>query len=69
MNRAQVKTWMLTNLVDFVDECGEINTTALAENAADVFDLYEDKVDYEIKDEVFDLAFVVAEENFEVGGR
>lgn len=63
MNTKEIKAWMTTNLVDHIDECREVNTTSLAEAAADVFDLYEDKVNYVIPVEVFDLAVDVEDEN------
>lgn len=44
-----------------IDPCNEVNCTSLAEEAADVFDLYEDHEDYVIPEEVFDWAVEVAD--------
>jgi len=50
----KVKKWMTQNYDHHVDHMtGEINTTSLAEEAADMYDLYEDHVDWNIPEEVF----------------
>lgn len=43
------------------DDCGEVNCTKLAENMAEAHDLYEDNVDYEIPEHVFEQAFIASE--------
>lgn len=43
------------------DDYGEINCTILAERTAEDLDLYLDKIDYVIPEEVFDMAVIVAE--------
>lgn len=59
------KNWMIQELNFHMDdylEWGEINTTKLAENCADCLNLYIDEIDYEIPEEIFDLAFDVSEQ-------
>ena len=34
---ANVTTWMKRNYLDHIDDCNELNTTSLAESAADHF--------------------------------
>ena len=61
MNTAEVRRWMRAHTDDHTDRLtGEVNLTALAEEAAMVFDLHEDDADFTIPEEVFDLAFEVA---------
>lgn len=66
-DKVNPKRWMKDelrwNARDYSD-CGEINTTKLAENCADCLNLYVDEAseNYDIPEEIFDLAFEVAEE-------
>lgn len=61
-DKGKVKRWMQEHVRDHEDrKTGEVNTTSLAEEAANVFDIYEDKRDYKIPDEVFDLAVDVGD--------
>lgn len=54
---AKVKKFMAANRKNHIDsDTGECNTTALAEEAAVEFDLYENKVDWKIPEEVFEIA-------------
>ncbi len=55
-----LKTFMRNNLEDHRDECGEVNTTGLAELAADHFDLFEDRVDWRPLERCFDAACEVS---------
>lgn len=57
MERKQVAKWMRFRVEDYVDGCGEVNCTALAEAAADELDIYEDRVEYTIPEFVFEVAF------------
>jgi len=59
--------WMKKNIEDYIDECGEVDCTSLAENCADNFYIYEDEIDFKIPDEIFDLA-VEASQWFEGNG-
>ena len=62
--RTNIKNWMRGELAQFKNDylnCGEINCTLLAENCADVLNLYIGD-EYTIPEEVFDLAVDVAEE-------
>lgn len=61
MSKETVKDWMRINMNNHIDPCNEVNCTSLAEEAADVFDLYEDHEDYVIPEEVFDWAVEVAD--------
>jgi len=57
MNKPLVKRWMQLHVTDHVDrQTDEVNTTSLAEEAAQEFELYEDKRDYKIPEEVYDMA-------------
>lgn len=57
ISRDTILSAMRQNIDDCVDPAtGEVNTTRLAENAANAFDLYEDNVHYVIPEEVFELA-------------
>ncbi len=56
-DKSKTKRWMEQNVDDHVDHStDEVNSTGLAEAAANEFDIYEDTRDYKIPDEVFDLA-------------
>ena len=61
MNTKQIKQYMLDCLVsgEYIDDAGEVELTQLAEDAASLFDLYDDNDD--IPEEVFELAFQVAQ--------
>ena len=59
-----ITNWMIRELdddYDSYDDCGEINTTLLAENCAQDLNLYEED-DETIPEEVFEIAFEVSEE-------
>lgn len=57
----KVKNWMKHNYSHHVDHMtGEINCTSLAEEAAHFHDLYEDHVDWNIPEEVFEWSYDVA---------
>lgn len=60
----RAKSWMNKALTyetnDYLD-CGEVNCTKLAEDAAEALELYADE-EATIPEEVFDLAAEVAEE-------
>jgi len=61
-DKAKTKRWMQQNVHEHVDrKTDEVNTTSLAEEAASEFNIYEDKRDYKIPDEVYDLAVDVGE--------
>lgn len=61
-SQGEVKRYMQREIEDHVDYvCLEVNATGLAEDAAAHFDLYEDEVNYEIPEWVFDVARQVAE--------
>lgn len=38
MNQREARNWMRKNVSNHVDQCGEVNTTALAESCCDAFD-------------------------------
>ena len=64
INSNNIKAYMRSQLdlrPEYFDtyNCGEINMTLLAEDAAQEFDLYEDDV---ISEGIFEIAFEVAEE-------
>lgn len=61
MERKQVAHWMRLRVDDYVDGCGEVNCTKLAEDAADALDIYEDRVEYAIPEFVFEVAFETSE--------
>lgn len=53
----EIKNYMLANSVDHIDNTtGSVNSTALAEDTTDHFDLYENEVDYAIPEWVYELA-------------
>jgi hypothetical protein len=54
--KSYVRGWMRNNLRSYVDRCGEINCTLMAENAADEFDVYLGNPEYTIPTWVFDEA-------------
>lgn len=60
-----IRKWMFRQLdhfrKDYLD-CGEVNATVLAENAAHEFDLYEENADATIPEEVFDMAVEISEQ-------
>jgi hypothetical protein len=51
---------MLYNIEDHLD-CGEVNSTKLAENACQEFELYENDNDATIPEWLFELSVKVAE--------
>lgn len=51
----KVKRWMRIHLSEYVDECGELDCTKLAEDAAQEFDLYEGD-DCDIPEWVFEAS-------------
>lgn len=55
MNIKECKKWIKKNKENFLYDCNEYNHTAMAEAMAEKFNLYVDKVNYMIPDEVFDL--------------
>lgn len=57
----RVKSYMRREAQIYVDSCGDVNATELAESAAAEFDIYADEND--IPDWLFDLAAEVAWEN------
>lgn len=62
MNVKEVKKWMLVNYFEHIDRtCNVLNTTSLSEEAADVFNLYNNGNEYLIPEEVFELALEVQE--------
>jgi hypothetical protein len=56
--RYKVLCWMHRNAAQHIDRCNELNTTGLAESAADEFDLCQDD-DGTIPEWVFDAAVLV----------
>lgn len=61
--KIQALRWMKNTLrFDFesYDDCGEVNCTKLAEDCAEALNLYEDDVDFEIPEVVFDAAVDVS---------
>lgn len=64
---AMVKDHMKTELLAYPDvyrdSAGEINMTALAEDAADFYNEYEDGTEAEPNGRMFDLAFEIANED------
>ena len=56
-----IECWMRRNVAAYVDGCGEVNATKLAEDAACECNAHVGD-DYEIPEEVFDLAVIVAED-------
>ena len=62
MNKKLVTQWMKENYEDCMDwTCNVLNTTLLAETAADVFSLYEND-QYDISEEVYDWAVDLEQE-------
>lgn len=59
---------VMRELVEGCIERGEINHTKLAEEAASELALYEDKVNYTIPEEVFELALEFEDAPKEPGG-
>jgi hypothetical protein len=59
--RNKVKKWMLSNYRDYVDPVtDELNCTMLAEQAANMFDLYNNDMEFDIPEEVFEWASEVS---------
>ena len=64
-NKLGCMSWMRNELrfdPDAYDDCGEIDRTLLAENAADALELYADDFDATIPEWVFELAHDIATE-------
>lgn len=60
---AKIRRWMRVELAaapEDYEDCGEVNTTKLAEDCAEALDLAGDDFNATIPDEVFDIAFDVA---------
>jgi hypothetical protein len=57
--KSYVKSWMRSNTDEHLD-CGEVNLTGLAENAAHEFDVYEEDSEATIPEWVFEMAVDVA---------
>lgn len=51
-----IRRWMGQHVDEHIDDVNEVDSTGLAEAAAEQFDAYEDTRDYKIPEEVFDLA-------------
>ena len=60
-NKREVAAYMRREIGDHIDITGEANTTAMAEDAAEAFDLYGPPPDCEIDEQWYDLAVDVAE--------
>jgi hypothetical protein len=57
MNTGKVRRWMRENAHLYRDDrTNELNQTRLAEEAANVLNLFSDKRDFNIPEEVFELA-------------
>ena len=56
----EIGRWMKTWLTDYVDECDEVNATALAEAACAHFNDYEAPPAYEIPEAYFEIAAELA---------
>jgi hypothetical protein len=56
-----VKSWMRSHANEYLDECGELNTTRLAEDAAEDFELCGDDLQATIPEWVFETATDVGE--------
>ena len=60
-DKTKTKRWMEQNVKDYVDrKTDEVDATGLAEAAANEFNIYENQQDYDIPEEVFDLAVDVS---------
>jgi hypothetical protein len=55
-HRNKVRLWMRLHVEEYRDECGEINCTKLAEDAAQEYNLYQTDEQATIPEWVFDLA-------------
>ena len=61
-DKGRVKRWMQQHVDEYVDRrTGEVNATEMAEAAANEFDIYEDRQDYRIPEDIFDISADVAE--------
>ena len=62
-DKLKTKRWMVNHVEDHVDrKTDEVNSTSLAEEAAQEFNIYENTRDYKIPDDLFDLSADVAEQ-------
>jgi hypothetical protein len=57
-NYELARQWMIDNAADY-DDGIDINTTRLAEDAAEQFDIYNDDIDFPIPEWVYKLAVEV----------
>lgn len=60
--KSTVKDYMRENVCHYIDSLGKVNTTELAELAAEHFDAYEAPPEYLIPEEYYDWASDVADE-------
>jgi hypothetical protein len=60
MAERDVNRWMSLNREDYIDQCGELDCTKLAEEAADMFNLYENDDEATIPEWVFEMAAELA---------
>jgi hypothetical protein len=59
--KSKVRNWMRREVLNYLDDCNEINCTKLAEDAADEFNLYvDDPEEGTIPEWVFDMSFQVS---------
>jgi hypothetical protein len=62
-DKSKTKRWMKSEVEHHVDrKTDEVNTTSLAESAANEFNIYENTRDYKIPDDLFDLAVDVGKD-------
>jgi hypothetical protein len=60
-NKYDVERWMKQWAGEYLDDCGEVNMTELAESACDEFNGQGPAPNYDTPEEFFELAFRVAE--------
>lgn len=60
VNKTKVRRFMRLHRTAFIDKCGGVDATGLAEVAAQQFDIYDDKVFFNISEWVFDMAAEIA---------
>ena len=61
MNTAKITRWMKQNATAYSDGFSGINMTEIAEAAAGALDLYGPAPQYDIPEEVFEIAYDVSE--------
>lgn len=59
--KREIKKYLKDCLAEYVDLCGEVNATGLAENACANFDDYGAPPNYDIPERYFDAAAELAE--------